>query len=240
LRQPRINAPRAAEKQKRHKCGQSGNQTDHEQDTKRDLGRGLHRSCDRGVVCCQAHPAFQAAGEWLALMCKENIRLHQLLVVRPTGGYRRVIALHLSLSASWGNASDVNPLDTKIRTGAAEHAKQPLPAVPGFGMAGTIGEVGAGVTGFKAGDEVLGMVGCKRWRQTPLYSKKQCESLLRCCINRQRFLNCKRVTGMRRSVGSVKEMGSFVGVLKVNELSCFRANTHLYVRSKRQAFWQSA
>ena len=56
-------------------------------------------------------------------------------------------------------ASGVNPLDTKIRAGVAAHAKQPLPAVLGLDMAGTVEEVGSGVTGFKPGDEVYGMVG---------------------------------------------------------------------------------
>ena len=39
-------------------------------------------------------------------------------------------------------ASGVNPLDTKTRAGAAAHAKQPLPAVLGLDMAGTVEEVG--------------------------------------------------------------------------------------------------
>jgi NADPH2:quinone reductase len=56
-------------------------------------------------------------------------------------------------------ASGVNRLDTKIRAGTAEHAKQPLPAILGLDMAGTVEEVGSGVTRFKAGDEVYGMVG---------------------------------------------------------------------------------
>jgi NADPH:quinone reductase len=56
-------------------------------------------------------------------------------------------------------ASGVNPLDTKIRPGKAAHAKQPLPAVLGLDMAGTVEAVGAGVTTFKPGDEVYGMVG---------------------------------------------------------------------------------
>src|SRR5215813_2297709 len=56
-------------------------------------------------------------------------------------------------------ASGVNPLDTKIRAGKAAHAKQPLPAVLGVDMAGIVEEVGAGVTGFRCGDEVYGMVG---------------------------------------------------------------------------------
>src|SRR6187402_670278 len=51
-------------------------------------------------------------------------------------------------------ASGVCLLDTKIRAGKAGHAKQPLPAVLGLDMAGTVVEVGEGVTKFKAGDEI--------------------------------------------------------------------------------------
>jgi NADPH:quinone reductase len=57
------------------------------------------------------------------------------------------------------SASGVNPLDTKIRAGKAAHAKQPLPAVLGLDMAGTVEEVGPGVIAFRAADEVYGMVG---------------------------------------------------------------------------------
>ncbi len=56
-------------------------------------------------------------------------------------------------------ASGVNPLDTKIRAGQAEHAKQPLPAVLGLDMAGVVESVGSEVTMFRPGDEVFGMVG---------------------------------------------------------------------------------
>jgi NADPH:quinone reductase-like Zn-dependent oxidoreductase len=56
-------------------------------------------------------------------------------------------------------ASGVNPLDTKIRAGKSPHAKQPLPAVLGVDMAGLVEEVGSGVTAFRPGDEVYGMVG---------------------------------------------------------------------------------
>lgn len=56
-------------------------------------------------------------------------------------------------------ASGVNPLDTKIRAGAAAHAQQPLPAVLGIDMAGVVVLAGAGVTAFRPGDEVYGMVG---------------------------------------------------------------------------------
>ena len=65
-------------------------------------------------------------------------------------------------------ASGVNPLDTKIRSGKAEHAKQPLPAVLGLDMTGTVEEVGAGVTGFRPGDEVFGLVGGVGGRQGTL------------------------------------------------------------------------
>jgi NADPH2:quinone reductase len=65
-------------------------------------------------------------------------------------------------------ASGVNPLDTKIRACKAEHAKQPLPAVLGLDMAGTVEEVGSGVTGFRLGDEVFGMVGGVGGRQGTL------------------------------------------------------------------------
>jgi NADPH2:quinone reductase len=57
------------------------------------------------------------------------------------------------------HASGVNPLDAKIRAGKAAHAKQPLPAVLGLDMAGVVEEVGLGVTAFRPGDEVYGMVG---------------------------------------------------------------------------------
>jgi NADPH2:quinone reductase len=56
-------------------------------------------------------------------------------------------------------ASAVNPLDTKIAAGKAAHAQMPLNAILGIDMAGVVEAVGAGVTGFRAGDEVFGMTG---------------------------------------------------------------------------------
>ena len=85
------------------------------------------------------------------------------IVEEPGGEFRQV---ELSPSTPGKNhvlvrisASGVNPLDTKIRAGKAAHARQPLPAVLGLDMAGTIEDVGPGVTAFIPGDEVYGMVG---------------------------------------------------------------------------------
>jgi NADPH:quinone reductase-like Zn-dependent oxidoreductase len=57
------------------------------------------------------------------------------------------------------HASGVNPLDTKIRSGAAAHARHPLPNILGIDMAGTVESVGPGVSAFRPGDEVYGMTG---------------------------------------------------------------------------------
>ncbi|MGN2244790.1 zinc-dependent alcohol dehydrogenase family protein [Frateuria sp. GZRR33] len=56
-------------------------------------------------------------------------------------------------------ASGVNPLDLKIRAGAAEHARHPLPAILGIDLAGVVAAIGPGVTGLRVGDEVYGMAG---------------------------------------------------------------------------------
>lgn len=57
------------------------------------------------------------------------------------------------------HAAAVNPLDTKIAAGQGAHARQPLPAVLGIDLAGTVVEVGEGVDGFSPGDDVFGMAG---------------------------------------------------------------------------------
>lgn len=56
-------------------------------------------------------------------------------------------------------ASAVNPLDLKIASGEAAHARHPLPAVLGIDMAGIVEALGPGVTQFDIGDEVYGMTG---------------------------------------------------------------------------------
>lgn len=57
------------------------------------------------------------------------------------------------------HSSGVNPLDTKIRAGAAAHARHALPAILGIDLAGTIVAVGDSVKGFGIGDDVFGMTG---------------------------------------------------------------------------------
>jgi len=55
--------------------------------------------------------------------------------------------------------ASINPVDYKLRSGALE-AMMPLdlPAVLGRDASGTVVEVGPGVTRFKVGDRVLGLV----------------------------------------------------------------------------------
>ncbi|MBB3225191.1 zinc-dependent alcohol dehydrogenase family protein [Pseudoduganella umbonata] len=56
-------------------------------------------------------------------------------------------------------ASGVNPIDYKIRRGAAPYAEPELPAILGTDLAGVVVDVGPDVTGFKVGDEVYGLTG---------------------------------------------------------------------------------
>jgi NADPH:quinone reductase len=56
-------------------------------------------------------------------------------------------------------ACGINPLDTKIRAGAAPHARHPLPAVLGLDFAGSVAALGPGVAGWGEGDEVYGLAG---------------------------------------------------------------------------------
>src|SRR5487761_1291840 len=54
-------------------------------------------------------------------------------------------------------AAGVNPLDAKIRSGAAQaFMPTPLPAVLGFEVAGVVDALGDGVTGVAVGDRVVG------------------------------------------------------------------------------------
>jgi NADPH2:quinone reductase len=84
-------------------------------------------------------------------------------VEEPHGGFHEIELGQSPLEANQVlvriAAAGINPLDTKIRAGKAEHARQPLPAVLGLDMAGRVEEVGAAVTAFRPGDEVYGLVG---------------------------------------------------------------------------------
>src|SRR3978361_325991 len=89
--------------------------------------------------------------------------IHALQVNEPGGAFQQVRVTR-PVAAAGGllvriHASGVNPLDIKIRAGAAAHARHPFPAVLGIDMAGTVRAVGAGVTRFQAGDAVYGMTG---------------------------------------------------------------------------------
>ncbi|MQY27331.1 2-haloacrylate reductase [Nocardia sp. RB56] len=54
-------------------------------------------------------------------------------------------------------ATSVNPVDCKLRSGAVTFLGEP-PFTLGFDLSGTVVDVGDGVTEFRSGDEVFGMV----------------------------------------------------------------------------------
>ncbi|SDO94788.1 NADP-dependent oxidoreductase [Actinacidiphila guanduensis] len=83
--------------------------------------------------------------------------LHLTEAAEPAPGPGQVrVRVHLS---------GVNPLDAKIRSGvAAKQFPTPLPAVLGSEFAGTVAEVGPGVTGVAVGDRVAG------WPDAPVGS----------------------------------------------------------------------
>jgi NADPH:quinone reductase len=85
----------------------------------------------------------------LAEAKKEPLRLVQ--VPRPQAGAGEVLVRVM--------ASAVNPLDTKILAGTADHARQTLPAILGIDMAGVVVAVGKDTTKFREGDAVYGMAG---------------------------------------------------------------------------------
>ncbi|WP_445492445.1 zinc-dependent alcohol dehydrogenase family protein [Niallia sp. 03133] len=67
-----------------------------------------------------------------------------------------VISGHVLIKVT---ATSVNPIDTKVRSGAVAAAAPDFPAVIHGDVAGIVEEVGDGVTAFKAGDEVFGCAG---------------------------------------------------------------------------------
>lgn len=70
-------------------------------------------------------------------------------IVRPLAGPGEVLVRI--------RASGLNPLDGKIRAGQAAHARQPLPAVLGMDLAGTVEAVGPLAGEWQVGDEVYAL-----------------------------------------------------------------------------------
>jgi NADPH:quinone reductase len=80
-----------------------------------------------------------------------NAEFRRLEVARPEPGAGEALVRI--------DASAVNPLDPKIRAGAAAHTRHALPAILGIDMAGVVERVGASVSRIRPGDEVYGMTG---------------------------------------------------------------------------------
>ncbi|GAB3251665.1 zinc-dependent alcohol dehydrogenase family protein [Chitinimonas naiadis] len=95
---------------------------------------------------------MSATATMQALVLEQHAAPLQLrTIARPTPGRGEVLVrIH---------ASGINPLDTKIRAGKADHAQQPLQSVLGIDLAGVVDTVGEGVVGFQPGDAVYGMTG---------------------------------------------------------------------------------
>ncbi len=56
-------------------------------------------------------------------------------------------------------STSINPIDFKVRSGMMkEHMPLKLPAILGRDVAGEVTELGAGVTSFKVGDKVMGLI----------------------------------------------------------------------------------
>ena len=70
-------------------------------------------------------------------------------IARPVAGAGQVLVRV--------RASGLNPLDGKIRAGQAAHAQQPLPAVLGVDLAGTIESVGPDAGGWCVGEDVYAL-----------------------------------------------------------------------------------
>ncbi|GIE89767.1 NADP-dependent oxidoreductase [Actinoplanes regularis] len=78
----------------------------------------------------------------------EVLRVAEARVPRPGPGQVRLRV----------RAAGVNPLDHKIRSGVMEQVfPTTFPATPGLEAAGVVDEVGPGVTGLAAGDEVIAL-----------------------------------------------------------------------------------
>ena len=80
----------------------------------------------------------------------DNSVVHHADVARPQAGAGEVLVkIH---------AAGVNPVDWKIRDGAGQRMGMTLPIHLGGEIAGTIAQLGDGVTGFEVGDAVYGII----------------------------------------------------------------------------------
>jgi NADPH:quinone reductase-like Zn-dependent oxidoreductase len=104
------------------------------------LGRGVQSASMRAIEIHQFGPP-------------DVLRVRQ--VARPSPGPGELLVrVH---------AAAVNPLDTQVRSGrAAGFVGAELPYIPGFDVSGVVVEVGEGVTGFVAGDEVFALLDLRR------------------------------------------------------------------------------
>ncbi|MCL1075110.1 zinc-dependent alcohol dehydrogenase family protein [Shewanella dokdonensis] len=85
----------------------------------------------------------------VAVAANTPLSIRQLAIPEPSDNEVRIKVV----------ASGVNPVDIKIATGMAAHARQPFPSVLGIDSAGIIDKLGANVEQFAIGDHVYGMVG---------------------------------------------------------------------------------
>ena len=124
------------------------------------------------------------------------------IVDEPNGEHRKAPGDRLTLCPGAVRvkiaASGVNPLDTKIRAGKADHARQSLPAVLGLDMAGVVEEIAPDVTAFRVGDEVYGMVGGVGGLQGTLADSMTCDSSL--IARKPRNLSMRQAAALPLSV----------------------------------------
>jgi NADPH2:quinone reductase len=99
-------------------------------------------------------------------MKKEGVKRMKAQIIRSFGGPSmfqveeiekpQVLPGHVLIHVK---ATSVNPIDTKVRSGAVPGVAPELPAVLHGDVAGVVVEAGEGVTEFQAGDEVFGCAG---------------------------------------------------------------------------------
>src|ERR1700742_2452294 len=99
------------------------------------------------MTCVRGGAAETAEGSVASVILSDRPRMQALVVEAPDAPFRLVERPRPVPGPGEAlvriAASGVNPLDTKIRAGAAAHARHPLPAILGLDLAGEIEAVGA-------------------------------------------------------------------------------------------------